>query len=112
MNFSSRISPQDPFPEHLEDLTIEALEILNSKVHRQAEFEYQRDGESELETRFRLEFLAEELDRRENLSISGSASDAARDQTVAAGQNAERPKATAAQTRAAAQVPVPAGVQA
>ncbi|MET4059335.1 hypothetical protein ABIB35_000866 [Arthrobacter sp. UYP6] len=67
MTFSSRITPQDPFPEHLEILTTDALEILNSKIHRQAELEYRQDGESELETRFRLEFLAEELDRRENV---------------------------------------------
>ena len=111
MNFSSKISPQDPFPEDLGDLTTEALEILNSKVHRQAEFEYQRDGESELETRFRLEFLAEELDRRENLSPTGSASDTAVNQTVAAEQNAELPTVQAAPTRAATQVPVPARAQ-
>lgn len=112
MNFSSRISPQDPFPEHLGDLTTEALEILNSKIHRQAELEYQRDGESELETRFRLEFLTEELDRRENLPLPASASDAAHDDSVVAGQDTVPLPATAAQTRTAAPVPVPAGVQA
>ena len=74
MTFSSKITPQDPFPEHLETLTTDALEILNSKVHRQAELEYRRDGDSELETRFRLEFLAEELDRRENVPAAAPAS--------------------------------------
>lgn len=65
MTFSSRIAPEDSFPEHLEQLSTDDLEILNSKVHRQAELEYQQTGEAELETRFRLEFVAEELDVHE-----------------------------------------------
>lgn len=75
MTFSSRISPRDPFPEHLAALSTDALEILNSKLHRQAELEYQQEGEPELETRFRMEFLAEELDKRDS-SGSESAQDA------------------------------------
>ena len=75
MTFSSRLTPQDSFPEQLEELTTDALEILNSKLHRQAGFEYQQDGATELETRFRLEFIAEELDRRENMTGCVSAPD-------------------------------------
>ncbi|MBO0895444.1 hypothetical protein [Arthrobacter sunyaminii] len=75
MTFSSRLTPQDQFPEQLEALTTDALEILNSKLHRQAELEYQQEGEPELETRFRLEFLAEELDKRDS-SGTESAQDA------------------------------------
>ncbi len=66
MTFSSRLAPHDPFPEHLEALSTDALEILNSRLHRQAELEYQQEGEAALETRFRLEFLAEELDDRDS----------------------------------------------
>ena len=77
MTFSSRLTPQDSFPEQLEELTTDALEILNSKLHRQAAFEYQQDGETELETRFRLEFLAEELDRRESLAAERAAAETA-----------------------------------
>ena len=86
MTFSSRITPQDPFPEHLEILSTDALEILNSKIHRQAELEYRQDGQSKLETRFRLEFLAEELDRRENVQAAAPAST-----HVAAQQAAQAP---------------------
>lgn len=68
MTFSSRLTPQELFPERLEELTTDALEILNSKLHRQAGFEYQQDGETEPETSFRLEFVAEELDRRDALA--------------------------------------------
>ena len=66
MTFFSRLTPNDPFPEHLETLSDDDLEILNSRLHRQAEYEYRQEGEAELETRFRLEFLAEELDHRDS----------------------------------------------
>ena len=76
MTFSSRLTPQHAFPAELGMLTTDALEILNSRIHRQLDFEYQNDGESHPETRFRLEFLSEELDLRENAGAesAGSAS--------------------------------------
>lgn len=66
MTFSSRLAPQHSFPAELGSLTSDALEILNSRIHRQLDFEYQHEGDSHPETRFRLEFLTEELDLREN----------------------------------------------
>ena len=101
MTFSSRITPQDSFPEHLENLSTEALEILNSKVHRQAELEYQHYGDAELETRFRLEFLAEELDLRENATPPPAAAPVAL-RTAAA----KAPVQTAAPTAAPAPAPL------
>lgn len=65
MTFFSRLTPNDPFPEHLETLSDDDLEILNSRLHRQAEYEYRQEGETEPETSFRLEFVTEELDRRD-----------------------------------------------
>lgn len=65
MSFCSTISPSDPFPEDLRQLDDSALHVLNSKVHRELDAEYLYGG-AELETEFRKEELAEELNRRES----------------------------------------------
>lgn len=64
----SRIKPQDPFPENLNQLEDNQVEVLNSKVHRQLEVEYVEDGTPDPETEHRQEELNEELDDRDLLS--------------------------------------------
>lgn len=63
----SRITPKDPFPENLNELEDNEVEVLNSKVHRQLEAEYVQDGQPHPETEVRREELDEELDDRDLL---------------------------------------------
>lgn len=60
----TRIAPEDPFPEDLERLEDQDVEVLNSKVTRQLDTEYVEEGAPNLETEFRREEVNEELDRR------------------------------------------------
>lgn len=64
----SRIKPEDPFPENLNQLEDDQVEILNSKVHRQLEVEYVQEGSPDPETENRQEEINEELDDRDLLS--------------------------------------------
>lgn len=64
----SRIKPEDPFPENLNQLEDNQVEVLNSKVHRQLEVEYVQEGSPDPETEHRREELNEELDDRDLLS--------------------------------------------
>ncbi|GAB3531781.1 hypothetical protein GCM10027403_02770 [Arthrobacter tecti] len=64
----SRIKPEDPFPEDLNQLKDSQVEVLNSKVHRQLAVEYVEDGEPDPETEHRHEELDEELDDRDVMS--------------------------------------------
>jgi hypothetical protein len=68
----SRIKPEDPFPENLNKLEDNEVEVLNSKVHRQLEVEYVQEGIPDPETEQRREELNEELDDRDVLSESNS----------------------------------------
>jgi hypothetical protein len=62
---STRLSPAEDFPEDLTTLDLPAVEVLNSKIHRELDYEYAHDGEPSLETEIRHEELTEELDRRD-----------------------------------------------
>lgn len=64
----SRIKPQDTFPDNLNQLEDNQVEVLNSKVHRQLEVEYVEEGTPDPETEHRQEELNEELDDRDLLS--------------------------------------------
>lgn len=64
----SRIKPEDPFPENLNQLEDNEVEVLNSKVHRQLDIEYVQEGSPDPETEHRREELSEELDDRDVLS--------------------------------------------
>lgn len=63
---NSRIAPEDAFPD-VSSLPTEQVEVLNSKVHRELDFEYATDGQAHAETEFRLEEINEELDARDML---------------------------------------------
>ncbi|WP_182977114.1 hypothetical protein [Arthrobacter cheniae] len=62
---STRLTPSEPFPEHLVPLDVPEVEVLNSKLERELTHEYVRDGEPDPETEFRHEEVTEELDRRD-----------------------------------------------
>lgn len=64
----SRIKPEDPFPENLNVLQDDQVEVLNSKVHRQLEVEYVQEGTPDPETEHRKEEVNEELDDRDIMS--------------------------------------------
>ncbi|MHA7275585.1 hypothetical protein [Arthrobacter sp. HLT1-21] len=65
MSNTTRHSPDQPFPEDLTQLESTEVELLNSRIHRELDFEYVRYGMPDPETEGRLEELTEELDRRE-----------------------------------------------
>ncbi|WP_051478894.1 hypothetical protein [Arthrobacter sp. H5] len=64
MEDKTRIAPEEPFPEDLEELKDKDVEALNSKVTRQLDTEYVEEGSPNLETQVRREEVNEELDRR------------------------------------------------
>lgn len=64
---NSRIKPDEPFPDNLNQLEDTQLEVLNSKVHRQLEAEYVEEDGPDPETEHRQEELKEELDDRDLL---------------------------------------------
>jgi hypothetical protein len=66
MVMNSRIAPHEEFPD-VGSLPTEQVEVLNSKVHRELDFEYATDGEAHAETEFRFEEVNEELDMRDML---------------------------------------------
>ena len=73
---NSRLSPDDDFPD-LTHLPTKAVEVVNSKVHRELDFEYANYGAAHPETEFRLEDVLEELDHRENSARSSRIPDTA-----------------------------------
>ena len=66
MSNNLRITPVDPFPEDLETLKDEKLQVLDSQVQRQLDLEIVTDGESHPETEFRHYELDTEFEQREN----------------------------------------------
>lgn len=62
---SSRLKPSEDFPEDLTALELPDVEILNSKLHRELDYEYAHDGAASMETEIRHEEVTEELDRRD-----------------------------------------------
>lgn len=63
MEFTTRITPDDPFPFDLTTLRRAEVEVLNSKLHRQLDVEYLAGG-PDPETAARYEEVTAELDRR------------------------------------------------
>ncbi|MBG6215624.1 hypothetical protein IWX75_000061 [Arthrobacter sp. CAN_A6] len=63
---NSRLTPAEPFPDDLAPLEVWEVEVLNSKVHRELDYEYAHAGGPAMETEFRHEELRDELDRRDD----------------------------------------------
>ncbi len=66
MSANLRITPADPFPEDLEELKVEKLQVLDSQVQRQLDHEIITEGETHPETEFRHHELDVEFEHRDN----------------------------------------------
>ncbi len=62
------LTPQDEFPEDLSKIEDKELQILDSQVQRQLDYEYVADGEPHPETEFRHYDLDEEFEERDKRS--------------------------------------------
>ena len=60
-----RVTPEDSFPEELDELPDPALQVLDSQVQRQMDHEIITEGEASPETEFRHEELDQEFEIRE-----------------------------------------------
>lgn len=60
-----RLTPEDEFPEDLEVMTDNDLQVLDSQVQRQLDHEIVTDGESNPETEFRHYELDDEFTERD-----------------------------------------------
>ena len=65
MSDKLHLSPDDDFPEDLSVVPDQTLQILDSQVQRQLDYEYVVDGEPNPETEFRHFDLDEEFQERE-----------------------------------------------
>ncbi len=66
MSEKLHLTPEDDFPEDLSVLPDQQLQVLDSQVQRQLDYEYVADGEPNPETEFRHEDLDEEFEARDN----------------------------------------------
>jgi hypothetical protein len=67
MSEKLHLTPEDEFPDDLSALQDQELQVLDSQVQRQLDYEYVAEGEPNPETEFRREDLNEEFavrDRR------------------------------------------------
>ncbi|TAP43380.1 hypothetical protein [Arthrobacter sp. S39] len=65
MSDKLHLSPDDDFPEDLSVVPDQTLQILDSQVQRQLDYEYVVDGEPNPETEFRHFDLDEEFQERD-----------------------------------------------
>ena len=65
MSDKLHLSPDDDFPEDLSVVPDQTLQILDSQVQRQLDYEYVVDGEPNPETEFRHDDLDEEFQERD-----------------------------------------------
>ena len=65
MSDKLHLSPDDDFPEDLSVVPDQTLQILDSQVQRQLDYEYVVDGEPNPETEFRHYDLDEEFSERD-----------------------------------------------
>ncbi|MEC5189776.1 MULTISPECIES: hypothetical protein [unclassified Arthrobacter] len=59
------LTPEDEFPEDLNEVDDKELQVLDSQVQRQLDHEYVADGEPNPETEFRHYELDEEFSQRD-----------------------------------------------
>ena len=62
------LTPDDEFPEDLSAVDTTALQILDSQVQRQLDYEYVAEGEPHPETEFRHYDLDEDFSERDTRS--------------------------------------------
>ena len=65
MNDRLHLTPDDQFPEDLEKVSDNELQVLDSRIQRQLDHEMVVDGESDRETEFRHHELDVEFNDRD-----------------------------------------------
>ncbi|WP_346924687.1 hypothetical protein [uncultured Arthrobacter sp.] len=65
MNEKLHLTPEDEFPEDLSKVEDTELQVLDSQVQRQLDYEYVVEGEPHPETEFRHYDLDEEFSERD-----------------------------------------------
>jgi hypothetical protein len=65
MSEKLHLTPEDDFPEDLSALADQELQVLDSQVQRQLDYEYVAEGEPNPETEFRRDDLNEEFEERD-----------------------------------------------
>lgn len=65
MSEKLHLSPEDEFPDDLAALPDQQLQVLDSQVQRQLDYEYVAEGEPNPETEFRHQDLDEEFQSRD-----------------------------------------------
>jgi hypothetical protein len=66
MSDKLHLTPEDAFPEDLSAVPDQELQVLDSQVQRQLDFEYVSEGGPNPETEFRHFDLDEEFDERDS----------------------------------------------
>ena len=64
-NENLHLTPEESFPEHLDQVSDQELQVLDSQVQRQIDHEIVTAGESDPETEFRRYELDEEFENRD-----------------------------------------------
>jgi hypothetical protein len=65
MSENLHLTPEEDFPEDLSELTDKDLQVLDSQIQRQLDYEYVAEGEPNPETEFRHYDLDEEFSERD-----------------------------------------------
>ena len=66
MNEKLHLTPEDGFPEDLGEVADQQLQVLDSQIQRQLDYEVVAEGEPNPETEFRHYELDEEFQSRED----------------------------------------------
>ncbi|MEO8284476.1 MAG: hypothetical protein ABI568_13925 [Pseudarthrobacter sp.] len=66
MSEKLHLTPEDDFPDDLSALPNQELQVLDSQVQRQLNYEYVAEGEPNPETEFRRDDLNEEFEERDH----------------------------------------------
>ncbi len=66
MNEKLHLTPEDAFPEDLADVADQQLQVLDSQIQRQLDYEVVAEGEPNPETEFRHYELDEEFQTRDD----------------------------------------------
>lgn len=69
MSEKLHLTPEDAFPEDLSVVKDKDLQILDSQIQRQLDYEYVAEGGPNPETEFRHYDIDEEFDERDNRDI-------------------------------------------
>ena len=65
MSEKLHLAPEDEFPDDLSAVPDRELQVLDSQIQRQLDYEYVSEGEPNPETEFRHHDLDEEFEERE-----------------------------------------------